>query len=148
VSDETARWAFYKQYDEVNQNFRTVWQLYLAFYTAALTINVAALAFVHGTAASPHPIGWVTFAFVSIDLLIVGSSVFVWQFTRRAVVQAAAVAQDIGDFARAQGETLDASKCFRQTLPSELCYWAAGANIAGMLLVSAVWFAMYLQGQR
>src|SRR5207244_5627539 len=31
VSDETARWALYKQYDEVNQHFRTAWQLYLPF---------------------------------------------------------------------------------------------------------------------
>jgi hypothetical protein len=142
MSDETARWALYKQYDEVNQNFRTVWQLYLTFYTANLTINVAALAFVHGAAVLPHPIGWVTFAFVSINLLVGGSSVFVLHYTRGAVNHARTVAGDIGDFARAQGESIDSSKCFRPTLPGLLCKWAGIANIVGMILVSAVWLAV------
>lgn len=145
MSNETARWALYKQYDEINQNFRTVWQLYLTFYTANLTINVAALAFVHGGDTFPRPMGWVIFAFSSIDLLVAASSVFIWSFTNHAVGQAEAVAKDIAEFARSQGETLSISTCFRQTLPRDLCRWAAGANIAGMLLVTGVWIAMYAQ---
>jgi hypothetical protein len=147
MSNETARWALYKQYEEVNQNFRTVWQLYLTFYTANLTINVAALAFVSGgtPGESPRLIGWVAFAFVAIDLLVVGSTLFIRNYTRGAVAHAQWVAQDIVDFAAAQGEQIDSAKCFRSTLPAKLCEWVCWANAAGMLLVSAVWIAMALR---
>lgn len=147
MSNETARWALYKQYEEVNQNFRTVWQLYLMVYAATLTINLAALAFVgRGTpdSSAPLSIAWVAFAFGAIDLLVAGSTLFVRDYTRGAVAHAKAVAQNIVELAVGLGESMDAAKCFRPTLPAKLCEWACWANVAGMLLVSGVWIALFL----
>lgn len=143
---EIARWALYKQFEEVSQFFRTVWQLYLTFYTFSLTFNVATLAFVYSGEIPRANLGWVTFALVGIDLLIMTSSLFVMDYTRGAARQLLAVSSDLTELARASGETLDAARCFRPALPTRLCLWSGAANVAGMLLLVAVWLALYFSG--
>ena len=45
MSDPNADWLFQKLIDENAVAYRTVWYLYLKFYTVFKTVNIAALAF-------------------------------------------------------------------------------------------------------
>ena len=129
-------WLLQKQYEEVNTNFRTTWDLYIKFYTVFLTFNVAALAalFSNGFTLVEKSKWLVIGAFALQDLLCAITSGLMAKFSLRSGKQLEqarrALLQDRVEY----GDGIPAA-----SLPVGLARWAGWANLGAMLAMMALW---------
>jgi hypothetical protein len=129
-------WLLQKQYEDVNTNFRTAWDLYIKFYTVFLTFNVAALAalFSNNFSLAEGSKWLVIGAFVLQDVLCAATSGLMAKFSQsyaEKLEQArAALLKDSAE----SDEGIPAG-----SLPVDLSLWAGWANCWAMLAMVALW---------
>src|SRR5437763_1601629 len=93
MAESNKEWMTRKLFDEHSLQFRTVWDMYLKFYTVMLTINVAALALtVEKVQDRSHRIP-IMLAFVSQHILSFITAVRVAAYSRDVAGKAREVAQ-------------------------------------------------------
>jgi len=83
MSDGNADWLARKQFEERNQNYRTVWDLYLKFYTVFLTVNIVGIGVVVQHVPQQQRIPIIA-AFVIQNLLSAGTAYFIARFSKEA----------------------------------------------------------------
>ena len=142
---ENHLWLMKSRYSDLGTTFRTVWDLYIKFYTVFLTFNIAALGFFLsengflvklGAMGSKHKLLVSVFAVQS--LLLGGTSILMATYSKRAA----------DDQRRLEIELLvegakEPVPGFRSVFPLGLARWAALANATVMLGMVAIWMSMY-----
>lgn len=129
-------WLLQKQYEEVNANFRSSWDLYIKFYTVFLTFNVAALAalFSNNFALAEKSKWLVIGAFVLQDFLCAATSGLMAKFSQRSGEQ---LEQARTALLKSSAEGSDGIPA--GSLPVDLARWAGWANCWAMLTMVALW---------
>jgi hypothetical protein len=135
-------WLLQKQYEEVNANFRTSWDIYIKFYTVFLTFNVGAMAVLFGGKPLDGKVRWpVIFAFMLQDVLCAATSAlmarFSWDSGRR-LREAIDALLDARAGEPAEKDLPDSS------LPVELGRWAGWANCWAMIAMTILWACLAL----
>jgi hypothetical protein len=140
MSYDNAEWLLRKRYEETHLNFRTLWDLYLKFYTVFLTSNVAALAWVYSRGAGVVSRWPVSLAFFMQCVLVSVSSVLVakWSKSSRAGIEG--IVDAIGFLSSQKGEVSDKATLFAVDLPVGIACYGAYANSIGVLTLAVIWF--------
>ncbi|HEX4965089.1 MAG TPA: hypothetical protein VF173_30050 [Thermoanaerobaculia bacterium] len=134
-------WLLQKQYEEINTNFRTAWDLYIKFYTVFLTFNVAALAalFSNNFALAEKSKWLVIGAFVLQDLLCAATSGLMAKFSQHSAEKLEQARTELLKDSAEHGDGIHAG-----SLPINLGRWAGWANCGAMLAMVVLWFGASL----
>lgn len=129
-------WLLQKQYEAVNTNFRTAWDLYIKFYTVFLTFNVAALAALFSNSFTlVEKSKWLVIgAFALQDLLCAVTSGLMAKFSLRSGKQLEQARKALLQDRVEHGDGIPAA-----SLPVGLARWAGWANFGAMLAMVALW---------
>lgn len=134
VSDE--RWLYEKYFDEYSLQLRTSWDLYIKFYTAFLTMNIAALGltvqYIETDRRWPLVLLFVLQNFTSL-LTAINMS----YFTRRTEENIKALTLEI-----ARKPIHKFSILSRSPVPGDLGFWAGWGNAFGLVMFIFCWLAV------
>lgn len=146
---ENRLWLLKSRYADLGTTFRTVWDLYIKFYTVFLTFNIAALGLFLSKDPFPTQLGKtgskpdihvfvLILVFAAQSALLCGTSILIAKYSRKAAA----------DQQRLENELLveDAQAKvpgFESVFPLALARWAALANATVMLGMVAIWVSMF-----
>jgi hypothetical protein len=134
-------WLLQKQYEEVNINFRTVWDLYLRFYAVFLTFDIAAMALLLGSKPIFQPTAeikhLIVVVFVLQSLLMAITSGFMALFTEGSRHHLEA-ARD----ALLRDEPKHTSEIPKISLPTAIAKYSAWGNCGAMLTMAVLWLIL------
>jgi hypothetical protein len=94
VSDSAWDTFLFKQFEERNLTIRTAWDIYIKFYVAFLTLNVAGIGVVVQSVQLPSR-GPIVYAFAMHNLLAIGTAVFIWRLTKQLNAEVEEIAEQI-----------------------------------------------------
>jgi hypothetical protein len=121
-------WARRRHIEELTSQFRTVWDIYIKFYTVFLTFSLAAIAFVAGT-NNQGPKGFVALAFVVQSVMTLGTTIGVGIFSSNTAKE----------LERSVREIAGRSEAEHPWLPHRLACYSAFANSVGLVLFIGIW---------
>jgi hypothetical protein len=128
-----------EQYRELNTNFRSLWDLYIKFYTVFLTANVLAIGVVvERVEADNRPL--IAAAFIAQNLLAAATAAGLATYgktCRRRLEATAALFLPAQD-----GETDAARTLSRPPIPDTLSVWAGAANVMSHLILIVLWIVV------
>lgn len=129
-----------RYFDEYSLQFRTVWQLYLTFYVAFLTLNGGGLGLTVQYVTAPRAKMVIALTFIFQNMLAAGTAVMISRYSStiaERVRQLARVSADIED-----GSEVDL-RVFRDSpIPGEIGRWGGVANLIGHILFVVLWGAV------
>jgi len=128
-----------KRYDTQNSNFQKVWDFYIKFYTAWLTINLIGLGLVveHVEPASRWPL---VVAFVVQNFLTAGTSFLVKNYSVKCsneLEQVYSVA--VKEVSKTND---DLSEIVKSPVPAQLAVWGGFANGVACFGLTTCWLAV------
>lgn len=138
-----ADWLRQKYIDEASLQFRTVWDLYLKFYTVFLTFNITALGltiqFVKGS--DQRLVLVLAFILQNVVASITAAriSVFSVDCSKR-------MAEVAAEYIKSEGAGLP-DDLKKPTIPGDLGRWGGLGNLLGHLLLIASWIAALFVNQ-
>jgi hypothetical protein len=131
-------WLIKKQLEELSVQFRTVWDLYIKFYTIFLTFTIASLGAVIKYIDSPGGKAAISLCFIAQNI-VSGITAFKIAMYSQTTQKRAEKLVDVG--AHASNEILDLpAKGF--PIPGELGYWAGMGNVIVHVLFVLLWTAV------
>jgi len=134
-------WLRKKQFDEVSQQFRTTWDMYLKFYTVFLTFNISALGLTiqYMAGADRLPIV-VAFLLQNINSLV--TAVRIGHFSRHMAARLNCICSDFLRLEGSGNDSRDLRFLTDSAIPGELGYWGGIANAMGHGLLIACWVSV------
>src|ERR1700678_4188575 len=99
-----SEWLLKTRYAESQVNFRTIWDLYLKFYTVFLTVNVGALAWVYNNSTHITSRWPVSIAFIIQCLLAATTSGIMALQSKQTALRITSIVNGLGDVARLRNE--------------------------------------------
>ena len=126
------------QYEQVGTNLRTIWDIYIKFYTVFITVNFTALGLVIQYVDTDQRIVLVS-SFVIQNLFSAATAVGMSAYSRFASDQQQAIinAHSIVDGTDTKSHPL----AYLAPIPTKLTYWGGIANGLSHLLFIACWVA-------
>jgi hypothetical protein len=137
--DDFFIWALKKRYDDAVTQFRSLWDIYIKWYTAFIAFNVAALGFFLGTHIHENSSAkWIMWFFIIQNLMCVATSSLMWGFSARCGKHAHEALRELKE--RWSCSTVPLSGLLKEEL---LPYWlprlGALFNAIGAALLLATW---------
>jgi amino acid transporter len=117
--------------EELLTQFRTVWDIYIKFYTVFLSISVAAITFVAGTGYKGSR-RIVAVAFIVQTLMTLGTTIGVGMFSRQT-------AKGLRSAIRELAGDDEADRCW---IPKRLATYSALANSVGLAFFTILWIVI------
>jgi hypothetical protein len=134
-------WLAKKYFDELSLQFRTVWDIYIKWYTVFLTTNVVAIGAVVQYVI-PENRGVLVFAFAAQNALGLMTALFIGRFSRttakRMVLIAALIVADPNE----SSDSILPVQLRASPLPGNLGFWSGIANAIGNVTLMACWIAL------
>jgi hypothetical protein len=124
-----------EQYRELNSNFRSMWDVYIKFYTVFLTANVISIGVVIDR-VDPANRPLIAAAFIAQNILAALTSAGLAAYSRTCRARLAAAAELLTP------EPIDsrqATMLRRAPIPDTLSMWAGVANTIAHIALIAVW---------
>lgn len=147
MPDTETQWLLRKNIDEISQNFRTVWDLYLKFYTVFLTFNIVAMAWLFGEkrVAEGKSLYFIVAVFAIQCALtgITSGKVAVYSKNIEAMLDAAQ--EKLLKYA---GETINGRLEYNGGLPVSLGQWGGWANCSSSFLLMIAWIGLAIIAKR
>lgn len=142
LRETETRWILRKNLEETSLNFRTVWDLYLKFYTVFLTFNIVAMAWLFGDKAKV-PKGWPLYFMVAVF----ATQCVLTGITSWLVAEYSGKTQKILEKAKEQlllhaQEIVDPSIECGGGLPIGLGQWGGWANCLSSFLLMIAWIGL------
>jgi hypothetical protein len=126
-----------KQIEERNLTIRTAWDIYIKFYVAFLTLNVAGIGVVVQYVQLPSR-GPIVYAFSMHNLLAIGTTYFIWRLTKQLNAEVEEIAEQVR--AREGIELTQAQRVsLRAPTPRNLVLYSAIANAITHVGLIACW---------
>lgn len=145
MGDSNLEWLSKAQYEERNQNYRTVWDLYLKFYTVFLTMNIVGLGVVVQHVKSIEPRWWIVAAFTVQNLLSAGTAFWISRFCTDASNEVERLSSAILSGSDAVEDEL--RKLLKSSpLPAWLGVYAAWANLISHFALISLWIGVGVYG--
>ncbi|MCP5133687.1 MAG: hypothetical protein H6976_08800 [Gammaproteobacteria bacterium] len=135
MSNGNAEWLAQKQFEERNQNYRTVWDLYLKFYTVFLTVNIIGIGVVvqHVPQKQRLPI---IAAFVIQNLLSAGTAYCIARFSKEA-------SAELEEFCQQFAPESTVEILTKSPLPALLGFRAGWANVWSHMAFIICWVGLW-----
>jgi hypothetical protein len=129
-----------EQYRELNTNFRSLWDIYIKFYTVFLTANVVGIGVVLDR-VEPDNRPLIAAAFVAQNLLAAATAAGLATYGKRC----ARGLQDAANLLVPAGtDAATASVLSRPPIPATLSGWSGAANTLSHVLLIAIWVIVAL----
>lgn len=145
MAESNRDWLARKTLEECSLQFRTVWDIYIKWYTIFLTFNIAGI----GVAAQHLKglaVGVVALTFVAENLISLLTAIYIARFSisieRRALEAAAWLASE-GESGQKLPEK-SSSPIVQFPIPGSLGFWSGWANAASHLFLMICWVAIYI----
>jgi len=135
-------WLRKKQFDEVSLQFRTMFDLYVRFYTVFLTFNFTALGLVLQFVPVAKRI-LIVIAFVLINLNSLITAIRIARFSRQSSKRMRIICEEIVAQDNISGDQ-KLNSITESAIPGELGSWAGNANAMGHVLFIVCWLAILL----
>jgi len=135
VSLSNTDWLARKQYEERGQNYRTVWDLYVKFYTVFLTVNIVGIGVVVQHVAQTQRLPIIV-AFIVQNLLSAGTAYYVAQFSKTA-------SAEVESLSRILVPQNDEALLRSSPLPARLGEYAAWANLLSHVALIGCWIGVW-----
>jgi len=137
--DAPGTWLTKKYLDEYSLQFRTVWQLYLTFYVAFITMNGGALGLTVQYVSGGNARKIIAATFIFQNVLAAGTAINIARYSRRVAAQYQRVTQlpifdDVAGSAALQ----------ESPIPGKRGQWSGLANLVGHILFIALWVVVSL----
>jgi hypothetical protein len=130
-------------FDQISINFRTVWDMYIKWYTVFLTVNILALA---ATVEKIDGVeNWliVAVAFSVQNALAMFTAIYIGYYSRHMEARIAKITLLLAN-ARDPGADHFVARLGGPPIPGELGYWSGWANALGNASLIACWIAAVL----
>jgi uncharacterized membrane protein YqjE len=126
-----------KQFEERNLTIRTAWDIYIKFYVAFLTLNVAGIGVVVQYVQLPSR-GPIVYAFAMHNLLAIGTAFFIWRLTKQLNTEVEEIAEQLRD---REGVNLNRRQlvALRAPTPRNLVLYSAIGNAITHVGLIACW---------
>lgn len=144
MASEITEWLLKTRYTETQNNFRTLWDFYLKFYTVFLTANVAALAWVYSHAVDEGSRWPVAIAFIIQCSLVLTTSALMALQSTQVTNRTKEIVSELGRLANARGETWDSNAVFNIDLPVRMARYSGWANCLGVSTLGCIWLVYAL----
>ncbi len=133
-------WLLQKQYEEVNTNFRTCWDLWLKFYTVFLTFDIAGIALIvsHDRPLKHSHAIAIVFVLQTVLTSITSAKMAIFSESSRDHLEAARHALLCEDS--------DTTPIPPISMPVDLAKWSGWANCGVMAAMALVWIALARAG--
>lgn len=129
-------WVLKQRVQELGTTFRTVWDIYIKFYTVFLTFSLAAMSLlIEHKITSPHSHKVIAAVFIGQSVLTAITSGAIGVYSYRVRKHLYGV-----ELTLLTGIHLSPALKRAQTIPSGLGLWSGFANAAAMLGMACVWF--------
>ena len=129
-------WVLKQRTKELGTMFRTVWDIYIKFYTVFLTFSLAAMGWlIEHKITSSHSHKIIAGVFIGQSLLTAITSGAIGFYSYKVGKQLSGV-----ELTLLTGINLPPALRRAQTIPSGLGLWAGFANASAMILMSLVWY--------
>ncbi|HTC48457.1 MAG TPA: hypothetical protein VK722_14125 [Candidatus Aquilonibacter sp.] len=129
-------WVLKQRIQDVGTMFRTVWDIYIKFYTVFLTFSLAAMSWlIEHKITSSHSHKVIAIVFIGQSLLTSITSVAIGLYSYEAGKQLSGA-----EITLLTGISLPAALKRTQTIPSGLGLWSGFANAAAMIGMACVWY--------
>jgi hypothetical protein len=125
----------FEQYRELNSNFRSMWDVYIKFYTVFLTANVISIGVVIDR-VDPANRPLIAAAFIAQNILAALTSAGLAAYSRTCRARLAAAAELLTPVPI---DSRQATALRRAPIPDVLGMWAGIANTIAHLALIAVW---------
>jgi hypothetical protein len=143
---ENRLWLLKSRYADLGTTFRTVWDLYIKFYTVFLTFNIAALGFFLSKGSflaqlattSKRYIYVLVLVFAVQSALLCGTSILMAKYSTKAAADQKRLENEL-----LLGDAQAKVPGFESVFPLGLARWAALANATVMLGMVAIWVSMF-----
>ena len=137
--ESTGTWLLKKRHEDLSVTFRTVWDIYIKFYTVFLTFSIAAMGWLLARpkdqlAMPKHFIHVLGVVFIAQSLLTGATSAFVAFYSRRVARDHASVERELLPSMRQ-----DSFLARSIAIPVGLALWSGLANAVAMLAMSYAW---------
>jgi len=131
------------QYEQIGTNFRTVWDIYIKYYTVFITLNFTALGITIQYIGTEHRLTLVV-SFTIQNIFSTITALGVSAYSSYAAKQQKAIIDEVSQHLRLEDK---ARLPYETTIPVKLTYWAGIANGLGHFLFIACWVAVYQMGK-
>ena len=141
--DTETKWLLRKNVEEISQNFRTVWDLYLKFYTVFLTFNIVAMAWLFGDKnriAEGKPLYFIVAVFAVQCVLTGITSGLVAVYSKKTEAMLDKAQKKL--LAYAKEEAADEPLDYNGGLPVALGQWGGWANCSSSFLLMIAWVGL------
>ena len=130
-------WLIRRQLDDLGMQVRTVWDLYLKWYTVFLTANVAGLALTVQYVHPEHrkPVVW---AFILQNFISSFTALSVGIFSERSARRATELAAEI--ILPEMCSAKDRKLILKSTIPGRLGLWSGIANLLSHAAMILCWY--------
>ena len=142
MNEKVHLWLRKKRYEELNTNFRTIWDLYIKFYTVCLTFNVAGLGLT--TQWIEQKNRWpVVIVFTLLNIITSITSAMMAKHSEKISLDIESTAKFI--CLQEEGAPLSfdkEDKVLKSPVPHSLAKYAGYANFFACLLLASCWIAL------
>ena len=129
-------WVLKQRVQDLGTTFRTVWDIYIKFYTVFLTFSLAAITLlIEHKVTSPHSHKVIAVVFIGQSLLTSITSGAIGFYSYKVGHQLSGVETTL-----LTGVNLPPALKRAQTIPSGLGLWCGFANAAAMVGMACVWY--------
>ncbi len=137
-NNENANWLTKSLLDQEFASYKTVWDLYLKFYTVFLTVNLVALAAVVEHVKTEER-NIIVLAFVIQNLFSTGTAIIIAIFSRKTAKRYNDICIHLVKDNNCPDVILESAK---SSVPGWVGYWGGIANAASHIALSACWIAI------
>lgn len=136
TEDANLAWVLKQRIQDLGTTFRTVWDIYIKFYTVFLTFSLAAITLlIEHKFSNSHSHKVIAVVFIGQSLLTSITSGAIGFYSYKVGSQLSGV-----EITLLTGVHLPPSLKRAQTIPSGLGLWCGFANAAAMVGMACVWF--------
>jgi hypothetical protein len=129
-------WVLKQRVQDLGTTFRTVWDIYIKFYTVFLTFSLAAMSWlIEHKITSSHSHKVIAVVFIGQSLLTSITSGAIGFYSYKVGKQLSGV-----EITLLTGVPLPSALKRTQTIPSGLGLWSGFANAAAMIGMACVWY--------
>ncbi len=127
-----------KYFDEHSLQFRAVWELYLSFYVAFITLNGAALGLTVQYVKAPRAKGIIAITFILQNALAAGTAIMISRYSDLAARRT----QELGELTMGDvgADAPSLPPALRESpIPGHIGRWGGIANLLGHILFAILW---------
>lgn len=144
VDDAAVLWLAKKYFDECSLQFRTIWQLYLTFYVAFLTVNGAALGLTVQYVTSSNGKVVIALAFILQNSLAAGTAARIAKYSSDVSRRM----RDLTEFVFTNGAASEMgvlpAVLQESPIPAGLGYWGGIANLISHVIFVVLWVIVFI----